>query len=126
MTGTLIETARALTEVLARESAALAAMDLAGAAAMLDDKRAAAAAFEAAQARPTPPADAPALREAAARLGEAAEENRRLLEQGLRVQARVVGIVARAARPKAPVLRYGARGALTRGADAPVIVSARV
>ena len=124
MTGTLIQAAETLADTLAQENAALAAMDLAGAAAMLEAKRAAAAAFDAAQAQPFPPADA-ALR-VAIRLRDTAEENRLLLERALRVQGRIVALLARAARPRPPVTRYGARGALAHAPSAPAIVSARV
>ena len=124
----LIDAAVALADTLARESAALAAMDLAGAAAMLPAKQAAAASFAAAQALPMPPAmpsQVEALRAVAERLRDAAEENRRLLERALRVQGRVVGIVARAARPKPAAPRYAASGDLAPDRAAPLLVSAR-
>ncbi|MDA8253872.1 MAG: hypothetical protein M0Z28_32510 [Rhodospirillales bacterium] len=123
MTPRQIAAAVALADTLARENAALAALDLAGAAAMLDAKQAAAAAFAAAQATPAAP-DA-AHQRLAAQLRDLADENRRLLERAIRVQGRVLEVVARAL-PKPPGRRYGATGAPARGAVAPVIVSARV
>ena len=123
----LIEAAVALADTLMRENAALLAQDLAGAAAMLERKQAAAAAFAAAQAEDTAPDAADADRQRlAARLRDLAAENRRLLEQAIRVQGRVIGIIGRAAAPKPPVAGYGATGAAARGVVAPVIISARV
>lgn len=123
----LIEAAVALADTLTRENAALLAQDLAGAAAMLERKQAAAAAFAAAQAEASEPAPPDVDRQRlAAQLRDLATENRRLLEQAIRVQGRVIGIVARAATPRPAMARYGATGAVARGAVAPVIVSARV
>ncbi len=124
MTQALTAAAAALAATLAEENAALAALDLGMAAALLAKKRAAAEAFARAQAEPTDPADV-AQRALAARLRDLAEENRVLLERGLRVQARVLELVARAV-PRLAAPRYGARGAPATDAVAPVIVSARV
>lgn len=137
MRQTVVEAARALAEILARENAALAAMDLAGAAALYPLKDAAAAALTAAQSRAdedaasAPDADrqrfAPEL---AGRLRALAEENRRLLERAIHVQGQVLGTIARAvahARPNALAPRYGASGALANvRRQSPVVLSARV
>ena len=124
MTQALTAAATALAETLAEENVALAALDLAAAAALLARKQAAVEAFARAQAAPCGPPD-DAQRRVAAQLRDLAEENRALLERGLRVQARVLELVARAVKRPAPA-RYGARGAPASGAIAPVIVSARV
>lgn len=122
MTQALTEAATALAETLAHENAALAALDLGAAAALLAHKQAAATAFAQAQADAPPIADQLPL---AVRLRDLADENRRLLEHAIRVQGRVLGMLARAlGKPSAP--RYGATGTLAGGAVAPVIVSARV
>ncbi len=92
-----------LAHVLAEENDALARLDLARAAAMLGAKEAAFAATEDA-----PPPDATRL----ATLGQLARDNRRLLEQGIATQARVLALVAAAARDamagEAPASCYGA------------------
>ena len=88
--------ARALAAVLARENAALAALDLPAATALLEAKQAALAAFAA-----TPPPTfaartlAPVLRE----LQALAAENRALLSRAIAVQSRVIALVARAGAP---------------------------
>ena len=90
------EAADQLAEALLQENAALAAHDLAGAAALLAHKRAAAMAFEAlAAARPSG-LSAATIRETATRLERLAEENRALLRRGMEIQGRVLGIVAQA------------------------------
>lgn len=122
MSTTLTTAAAALADVLAQENAALAALDLAAAAALLEAKQAAAEAFAAAQAEDAPPLDG---RDLAVRLRELAAQNRQLLERAIRVQRRVLGIIAKALPPPAAP-RYGASGTLRAGAVAPVIVSARV
>ena len=108
MTSDLIEAAVGLADLLARENLALRSLDLAGAAAMFDGKKRALDAFVAAQEpgaarRPAGPA-----REVAERLAALADENRALLERAIAVQGRVLGTLARAAKPA--VSRYGARG----------------
>jgi hypothetical protein len=126
MTRRLVETAVALADTLARENAALAAMDLGGAARLLEEKQAALARFAAAQE--TPPLDA-AERALALQVGERlqvlAAENKRLLERALRAQTRVLGIVAGAARV-ATSDRYAASGTRAPARAAPaVVLSAR-
>ncbi len=99
--------------VLRTENAALAAGDLAAAAALLPEKEAAAAALRA--ALPDAVVD-PAL---AAMLRDASRENGERLSLAIEVQGRVLELVARAARACAPVLaqygQYGRRGALRGG-----------
>ncbi len=92
-----------LAQVLAQENDALARLDLERAAAMLAAKEAALAATAAA-----PPPDAP--RRAA--LAQLARDNQRLLEHGIATQARVLALVAEAARDamarETPASCYGA------------------
>lgn len=107
-----IAAAGRLADVLDAENAALLALDLPGATALLPAKERAAAALTHALAHARPlPGDGPA-RDAAARLDEAARENRRLLERALRVQEQVIGTLARAVQQagarEAP--RYGRQG----------------
>lgn len=111
-----------LADVLDAENAALLALDVPGATALLPAKERAAAALAHALAhtRPAPGDDGPApgddgpARDVAARLDEAARENRRLLERAMRVQGQVIGALARAVQQagaqEAP--RYGRRGSL--------------
>ena len=123
----LIAAAVLLADVLAAENAALAALDFARAAALLGEKRSAAAALAAAQhlAEATATPATPEGRQLAERLHDLAHTNRRLLEHALRVQGRVLGMVARAL-PRPPLPRYGAGGAATQGPVAPLVMSARV
>jgi hypothetical protein len=114
MTPAFIDAAARLADALARENQALTALDLALAASLLADKQRAADAFLAAQT--LAPHDAsvtrhPAARDLAARLASLAEENRRLLERAIAVQGRVIGVLARAARPEAS--GYGSHGGRT-------------
>lgn len=104
-----------LAEVLARENAALATLDLAAAIALLSDKRAAAEAFARAAAA-DPGLATPALRDLAA-------ENRRLLERAMAIQSRVLDILAGAV--ARPTQRYAAAGRLVRETP-PVALAARV
>lgn len=99
----MLSAAAWLSRVLAAENAALLALDIPAAAALLQDKLAAAhglsvAAAEAGRSptrlssRGTPEAAGLALQ-----LRDLAEENRRLLERAVLVQGRVLDMVARAA-----------------------------
>jgi hypothetical protein len=131
MSTALLDAAAALAETLARENAALAALDLHGTAALLAEKQAVAAAFVAAQREAAPhDLQQPAARALATRLRDLAAENRRLLDHALRVQDRVIGCIARAL-PKAlaPGGRgaptYAASGALAPQRHAGVVISAR-
>jgi hypothetical protein len=126
MTPALIRSAVELADVLARENAALAALDLAGAAAMLPEKSRAASAF-AEQAHADSGDDGPPAllaRHVAERLCVLAEENRRLLERGIAVQGRVIACIARAV-PRSGVPRYGANGGLTGERARPLALSSR-
>ncbi len=92
-----------LAQALAEENDALERLDLARAAAMLAAKEAALAAVADA-----PPPDATRL----ATIGRLARDNQRLLERGIATQARVIALVAEAARDAmardAPSACYGA------------------
>ena len=115
MTNELILAARALGEVLLAENAALAAHDHAGAIALLDDKQRRIAAFDRARAGTIPLLDDPAREEARTiglELQALAGRNVALLEQAMEVQARVIGIVADAARQqvRAALPGYGRPG----------------
>ena len=132
----MITAAEALADTLERENAALAAMDLAGAAALYPSKDAATTTFVAAQQRlgdtMASALDAEQQRLArhlTDRLRALAEENRRLLEQAIQVQGHVVGTIARAVSqmaPRAQAPRYGARGAMAETRRLPpVMLSAR-
>jgi len=127
MTPHMIDAAVRLADVLARENAALAAMDLAGAASMLPEKSRAAAAFDAArEGAQAAVAGAPTdlTRQVATRLVGLADENRRLLERGISVQGSVIGCILRAARSPGPP-RYRANGAPAGGRADPVALSSR-
>lgn len=116
MESALIAALMRLADVLARENTALAALDLAGAAAMLAEKQRAGTEFALAWERASPleaVADGQTIVALARRLKEASVENRRLLEHGIAVQGRVLAAVARAV-PRALAVhapaRYGAAG----------------
>lgn len=109
-----------LAALLRQENEALTAMDFARAGALLAAKHAAADALAA--TRHLPAAPAAALHT----LAELAEENRRLLSHALRVQRRVLDIVAKAARPGLPPARYGEGGRPAGRTDGPRRLSARL
>jgi hypothetical protein len=107
----LDEAIRQLAKVLSAENAALNAMDFAGAGALLAPKHAAADALAAAlRAASSQEASPGQLME----LGKLADENRRLLNRAMRVQRRVLDLVARAARVGQTASRYGASGKLAQ------------
>ena len=108
----MLDAVEGLAALLERENAALAAMDLPGAAVLLTAKRTAIDALTAVEPASVPP---PAAR----RLRDLALENRKLLERAMAAQERVIGIVARAAVPVET--SYGARGRVAR----PVAISTR-
>ena len=119
-----ISVVTSLADVLERENAALAAMDLPAAAAVLPAKTAALTRFAEAVASgsgPWPPDAEPA----AARLNRLALENRQLLERAMVAQERVIGIVAGAIASVAAPPAYGATGRLAANAG-PLALSARV
>jgi hypothetical protein len=126
--------AEAVVDVLARENAALAVMDLRGAAALAGEKRRAVETFAAAaRMAPVDPAgeadgDTGArLR----RLRRLADENEALLRRGIAAQERVIGLVVDAIRDAraaaaGPDRRYTARGAAADGGGGAMALSARV
>ncbi len=122
MTPTLDLAVANLAKVLAAENEALSNMDFAGAGALLAPKHAAADALAAAmRAASSSQAEPQRMHE----LGTLAEENRRLLNRAMRVQRRVLDLVARAARASQPSTRYGASGKLAASA-APRSVMRRI
>jgi hypothetical protein len=125
MTMDAMRAAEGLAELLARENAALAAMDLPSATALVEAKRAAADAFVAAQAKAVS-SGAVTVPDVVRRLGELAAENRLLLERAMAVQQRVLAIIAEAApRVSAVAPRYGAAGGLVGARTAlPVAIAA--
>ncbi|MBP0447473.1 hypothetical protein J8J14_22180 [Roseomonas sp. SSH11] len=115
----------ALTEVMAAETRALKAHDVAAAVALAQDKRAAVDAFLAARVglsgeelRPI----AAQLAVAVDRLREGVRDNRLLLEQAMAVQGRVIETLARAAtRSTQSAVSYGR----SVGASSPLAISVR-
>lgn len=130
MTPELIDAVGRLADTLARENAALGALDLAGAAGMLAEKNAAIAAFNAAndQARRTGPYMVAGRQRAetlkqAERLRDLAAKNKRLLERAIAVQGRVIGTIVASAKPAAQ--RYGAKGDPYRASPGAMALSSR-
>ena len=112
MAAPLLTAAARLVEVLTAENAALRALDAPAAAALLEEKLAAARGLaEVSAVRPAAP-QTPETAGLALRLRDLAAENRRLLERTIQVQARVLDMVARAARQGAAQSggRYAASG----------------
>jgi hypothetical protein len=116
MTPSLDYAVQSLARLLTEENAALEAMDFARAGAVLAAKHAAADALAAAW-RAASPGDMPQAEMIA--LGKLAEENRRLLNRALRVQRRVLDLVARAARAAEPSARYSASGQIRANRQMP-------
>ncbi len=111
MTSSLAAAVR-LVQVLSAENAALLALDIPAAAALLDEKLAAARGLaQASAARPA--ARHPETAGVALQLRDLAQQNRLLLEHAIVVQGRVLDMVARAARQDVAQAggRYGASGA---------------
>jgi hypothetical protein len=98
-----------MSALLMEENAALEAMDFARAGALLAPKHVAADALAAAWRAAEP---GTGVSEAMRELGVLAEENRQLLKRAMRVQRRVLDLVAKAARQPSPAGRYGAQGRL--------------
>ena len=111
MTMFLIEAVSGLADTLARENAALDALDLSGAVAVLPDKRRALAVLTEADNVALTAEQRPAMEVALRRLRELAGENRLLLQRALTVQSRVIEIVAGALPRSEPGGRYAAPGA---------------
>jgi hypothetical protein len=113
----------AVSAVLARENAALAALDLVRAGGFLAEKRAATDALALALVAGTGTLPAPAQAE---QLRDLAGENRRLLERAIAVQGRVIAVIARAVPRNAVAPRYAAHGGMARAPrPLPVALSAR-
>ena len=98
---------RRLSALLAEENAALEAMDFARAGGRLAAKHAAADALAAAWRAADPGL---MIGEKMHDLGKLAEDNRLLLKRAMRVQSRVLDLVAKAARSASQLNRYGAGG----------------
>ncbi len=96
-----------LSALLVEENAALEAMDFARAGALLAPKHAAADALAAAWRAAEP---GTGVSDKMRELGLLAEENRQLLKRAMRVQRRVLDLVAKAARLPKTGSRYGAEG----------------
>jgi hypothetical protein len=127
MSHDLLEAAAALAETLAEENQALRAMDLQRAVAMLARKHRATDAFAAAQAGAQLPVAARAQAEKLAQhLRTQTDENKRLLEQAIAVQSRVIGLLTRnvpKALDRSP--RYTSGGALAQARTPAIALSAR-
>ena len=95
-----------LADVLARENAALKDLDLPTAAALIPEKQ---AAIDALAMSPA----APPLPDRGQRLRTLVAENHALLERAIRVQTRVIEIVASAYKPAASTCTYGPSGEQT-------------
>ena len=122
MSESLTEAAGRLAAILRVENAALTSLDFARAGTLLAAKHAAADALAVAfQASARETAALPALRE----LSGLADQNRLLLQRAMRVQRRVLDLVARAARGGVKPARYGATGKMTSEQAAPRSLAAR-
>ena len=109
MTSRLHDAAHRLCEVLAAENSALVRLDFAQVGTFQDDKQAALAALNGLAAEAADPAAAkdPAL---GSRLQSMAAENKRLLEQAIMVQTRIMAVLAGAARTAQAPIGYGSKG----------------
>jgi flagellar biosynthesis/type III secretory pathway chaperone len=136
MTLRLLAATEALAEILERENEALTALDLSAAVVLYPRKQAATLAFNDARERTTESIETllddeqkRLARELAERLRALAEENKRLLERAINVQAHVLGTIGRAvarAAPSAQPPRYGASGGIAAASrQRPVILSSR-
>lgn len=114
--------AERLAAILAEENAALAAFDLGKAASLVPTKREATDHLLQAAAAPAGPQFAAAL----TRIGELAEDNRRLLLLAMTAQRRVMELVAQAAVRPRPASRYAANGTQQTGRSAPLALLAQV
>jgi hypothetical protein len=127
MTQSIIAIATSLAELLDRENGALRAFDFTAAVALFPAKQRAADSFAVAQAAlgALPPQLRPEFERVMRRLKDLAAENRRLLEQAITVQGRVIGIIVKAL-PRAlnTTPRYGAQGASSLARLPPVALSA--
>jgi hypothetical protein len=96
MSNDLITAAECLAGTLEAENAALAALDLPRAAAMLEQKKQALAAFTGALGVPVLAGEP-----IAERLRALAQDNKTLLERAIAAQGRIIALIARAAAPAA-------------------------
>lgn len=115
MTTPIQVAAARLIQVLAAENAALLGLDIPAAAALLDEKLAAARGLGAASAARPAVRQSPEAAGLALQLRDLAQQNRLLLEHAIVVQGRVLDMVARAARQGVARAagRYGSGGAAT-------------
>jgi len=113
MTAPLLAAAARLAQVLTAENTALQGLDIAAAAALLDEKIAAARGLAAAAAIRPAARQTPETAGLALQLRDLAQQNRSLLEHAIVVQGRVLDMVAQAARQGVAQAagRYGAGGA---------------
>jgi hypothetical protein len=119
----MMQAVDSMAEILRLENAALEAMDIAAAGGLLAPKHAAADALaEAWRAADADPASLTGLQE----LGRLAEQNRLLLTRAMRVQRRVLDLVARAAKDAQPQSRYGAAGRTVASAIPPQNLKTRI
>ena len=107
-----IEAASRLEAVLVAENEALERHDAVTATALLQEKLAAAQALSATGL----------TLEHGERLRALAAQNRRLLERAIKVQGRIIAMVARAAQQSPPVARYGAKGRAINDAGALALI----
>ena len=110
-----------LVAVLAEENAALEALDYRRVGDFIDRKRAALDALNAslpASSDQVPTAQDPSRKAMAVRLKQLLGENRELLRRAIKVQNRIMGVVASAARQAQAPVGYGARGNRPRSSAA--------
>jgi hypothetical protein len=130
MMDALLAAGQRLAEALRAENEALAALDLPRAAGLATTKMQASDAFVAAFATARKlgtRAEGPARHTAADltnRLQHLGEENRRLLERAIAIQARVIETIAGAALPRSGGPGYGAAGRPAGGRQPPAIAMA--
>ncbi len=113
-----------LVAVLTEENAALAAHDYRRVSDFVDRKRAALDALNAAGPGPSDrasPDQDPAAQALALRLKQVVEENRTLLRQAIKVQNRIMGVIAGAARQAQLPTGYGAHGNKPRSSVASAV-----
>ena len=123
MSDDAVVAATRLVALLARENAALSALDLSEAGRLLPEKRAATEAL--ARASAATDKDRGVVIGLAGQILTLAADNRVLLERALAVQRRILEIIARAAQPAAG--GYGAGGTARRPNQmGPIAISARI
>lgn len=116
----LVDAAERLADTLARENAALAALDLQRAGAMLVEKQRAVAEFtDAVTGASLDDADRPL----ASRLRSLTDENKALLERAIAAQARVMAVFAQAVTPQPGY--GGPRGRAPAGRPIPFALAAQ-